>query len=159
MIRPTVDTDGAALKVWLSEKGILAYFPMCNEAEVVDSIRLWLSFISKNAAFTYEKDGEVAGMAVIYLQPFEKHKHIALFAIIVDPRFRGQGIGSKLIRHLEKAAKNDLGLVILHLEVYEGNPAYELYKRLGYKEYGKQKRFLRDAPDKYSTKVCMQKEL
>ena len=159
MIRPTIDEDGVALKDWLSEEGILAYFPMCNDSEVDESIRLWFSFSPKNSAFTYEKDGQPAGMAVIYLQPFEKHKHIALFAIIVDPRFRGEGIGSKLIRHLEKTGKNDLGLEILHLEVYEGNPAYDLYKRLGYKEYGKQKRFLREAPNKYSTKVCMQKEL
>ena len=159
MIRPTIEEDGVALKEWLSEEGILAYFPMCNASEVDDSIRLWLSFVPKHAAFTYEKDGQPVGMAVIYLQPFEKHKHIALFAIIVDPRYRGQGIGSKLIRHLEKTGKNELGLEILHLEVYEGNPAYDLYRRLGYKEYGKQKRFLREAPNKYSTKVCMQKEL
>ena len=158
MIRPSVDTDSEALKSWLGEKGILAYFPMCNEMEVDDSIRLWMSFAPKGAAYTYEKGGEVAGMAVIYLQPFAKLKHQALFAIIVSPKYRGQGIGTELLHHLEKSAAEDHGIELLHLEVYEDNPAYNLYKRLGFKEYTKQERFLREG-DKYFTKVCMEKEL
>ena len=159
MIRPTESCDASYLKRWLAEPGILKKFPMTNTREVEDSIRLWMSYIPKESAITASVDGNPVGMAVIYVQPFEKLRHQALFAIIVDPGFRGKGIGTVLLKEVEKIAKKKHGIELLHLEVYEGNPAYNLYKRLGYHEYGVQKGYLKEGPDEYSDKICMQKAL
>lgn len=158
-VRVAKESDIDCLKKWLEEPGILKYFPMNDSREVEDSAKLWLTYAAKQAAFTAVKDGKVVGMAVLYIQPFEKLKHQCLFAIVVDPEERGQGIGTTLLKEIEKIGKKKHGLEILHLEVYEKNPAFELYKRLGFKEYGRQKHFLKEDDGTYRTKVCMQKGL
>lgn len=159
MIRPTEPCDASYLKQWLSEPGILTKFPMTNIREVEDSIRLWMSYIPKQSAITASVDGNPVGMAVIYIQPFEKLRHQALFAIIVDPRFRGKGIGTVLLKEVEKMAQKRHGIELLHLEVYQDNPAYNLYKRLGFREYAVQKGYLKESPEQYADKICMQKRL
>ena len=84
--------------------------------------------------------------------------HQCLFAIIVDEKFRGKGIGAKLLRELMTLAKERFKLELLHLEVYQGNPAINLYKRLGFKEYGIHRRFMKDK-GRYLDKILMQKNL
>jgi ribosomal protein S18 acetylase RimI-like enzyme len=125
---------------------------------VDDSVRIWMGYIKMGASFTAEVDGKVAGMAVLYLQPYKKFSHHALFAIIVNEQFRNQGIGQKLIERLEKEARDKFHLEILHLEVYETNPAVRLYERMGFKEYGRHPRFIKE-DGKYVGKILMQKDL
>jgi putative acetyltransferase len=56
------------------------------------------------------------------------------------------------------AAKNQFKIEILHLEVYAGNPAIRLYERMGFKEFGRQPKFIK-MDGEYIDKVMMQKEL
>ena len=58
-----------------------------------------------------------------------------------------------------REAKNTFGIRLLHLEVYEGNPAANLYYRLGFRKYGEHKKFLKEANGSYGTKILMQMEL
>ena len=159
MVRVSKPEDANYLKRWLMEPGILDFFPVCDERELDDTIRLWMGYSQNGAALTIEVDGKCAGMAVLYLPPYEKLKHQCLFAIVVDKELRGQGVGTKLIKEVERIAKKKHGIELLHLEVYKGNPAYSLYKRLGYREYGRQLRFLKEGNKRYRDKIVMQKEL
>ena len=59
---------------------------------------------------------------------------------------------------MTKAAKNHFKIEILHLEVYQGNPAIRLYERLGFKEFGRQPKFIKIGGE-YLDKIMMQKEL
>jgi len=45
----------------------------------------------------------------------------------VDPNFQGKGIGKELISFVEKNKKR------VWLKVLKQNPAFEFYRRLGYK--------------------------
>lgn len=131
---------------------------MNDQREIDDSVRIWMGYIRLGASFTAEYEGEVAGMAVMYLQPFKKLSHHSLFAIIVNEKFRNLGIGKALIESFEKEAREKFHLDFLHLEVYEGNPARRLYERMGYKEYGRHPRFIK-VDGQYMCKILMQKGL
>jgi len=157
LVRNSSLTDAPHLKKWLEEPGVLRWFPMVNEREIDDAIRIWLSFMEQETALTIEVDGEVAGMAVLYLQKLDRLKHQTLFAIIMGEKFRGKGGGSHLYKALEKRAR-EKGVSLIHLEVYEGNPAHRLYERLGFTQYGTHPKFLKEQ-GKYVTKILMQKDL
>ena len=65
--------------------------------------------------------------------------HTAIFGIAVAKEFRDEGIGFNLAKQvINEAQKNIKGLRIIRLNVYEGNNnAIEMYKRLGFNEYGR----------------------
>jgi putative acetyltransferase len=71
---------------------------------------------------------------------------------------RGKGVGKELIAQLMQHLKEKFKIQILHLEVYEGNPAKYLYARAGFKEFGCQTRFIKE-DGKYIGKIFMQKYL
>ena len=158
-IRLANDSDRVYLQKWLAEKGILRWFPMEGEREVEDSINCWMSYVKQDAVFLATFDGVPCGIANLYLSSVEKLKHQSLFAIIVDQEYRGKGIGTAMLKDLMRRAKDEFKIEILHLEVYEGNPAKRLYERLGFVEYGFHPKFLKEQDGTYLGKHYMQKSL
>ncbi|MBS0628144.1 MAG: GNAT family N-acetyltransferase [Verrucomicrobia bacterium] len=151
--------DTVFLKNWLMDPKILFWFPMEGEKEVDDSIRTWMEYVGKGYGLTALWEGLPCGMATLYIQPFEKLAHTCLFSIIVAPDHRGRGIGTALLEDLMEFAKNTFHIEILHLEVYEGNPAKRLYERLGFTPFGRHASFTKEADGVYRAKICMQKKL
>ena len=158
VIRPSVESDGPLLASWIAKPDVLRWFPMSDQREIDDSVRIWMGYIRLGASFTAEYQGKPAGMAVLYLQPYKRLSHHALFAIIVDENHRNLGIGKALIQYFEKEAYEKFNIELLHLEVYDGNPAIRLYERLGFKEYGRHPRFIKEN-GKYVCKILMQKDI
>ncbi len=156
--RPTVAEDKKPLVRWLMEPGILRWFPMINEYEVEDAAKIWVNYRAIGSCITCLYDGIPCGIANLYVQPFQKLKHQCLFAIIISGNFRGKGIGTLLLQELQKLAKEKFHINLLHLEVYDGNPAIKLYQRNGFTIYGRHERFLKEA-DGYRDKLLMQKYL
>lgn len=158
LIREARSDDEPLLVSWLSQEGVLKWFPLTDLKEIEDAAKIWLSYSKQKAVLTAEYDGIPCAIANLYIQPFKKLSHQCLFAIIVDENFRGKGVGTKLIESLEILAKEQFGLKILHLEVYEENPAINLYRKLGFEEFGKQRRFIKENGC-YRSKIFMQKRL
>lgn len=157
-IRAAIESDQRYLVEWLLQPGVLDGFPLADAREVEDAARIWMSYASQGAVITALWDGVPCGIANLYLQPYKKLAHQCLFAIIVDEKYRGKGIGTKLIQELQRLGKEKFHLKFLHLEVYEGNPALHLYEKLGFKRYGMQRNFMKDQ-GKYINKILMQKYL
>ena len=157
-IRPAVPEEAPYLSQWLTDPDILRWFPMTDAREIDDAVRIWLSYSKYQACFTAYVDGIPVGMSTLYLQPYQKFAHQCLFAIIVDAKYRNRGIGKALLEHMFEAAKNQFKIEILHLEVYQGNPAIRLYERMGFHEFGRQPKFIKIDGD-YLDKIMMQKEL
>ena len=157
-IRLSEEKDIPYLAKFLMQPGVLPFFPMCNEKEVEDSSRIWISYRQFGCAYTGEYDGEVCGMTNLYLSPFTKAKKQTLFSIIISEEFRNKGIGGEMIDHLIDVAQNEHGIELLHLEVYEDNPAKRLYERKGFVKYGEHPNFLKE-PDGFRSKILMQKKL
>lgn len=52
----------------------------------------------------------------------------------VRPAHRGQGIGAEALAFFAEQARQ-LGVKVVHLEVNHGNPAIELYRRMGFEDH------------------------
>jgi ribosomal protein S18 acetylase RimI-like enzyme len=157
-VRLAEEADQKYLVEWLSQLGVLKWFPLTDLREIEDAARIWMSYAKQNAVLTALWNGVPCGIANLYIQPFKKLSHQCLFAIIVDEAYRGKGVGTQLLKGLIELAKNRFSIELLHLEVYEGNPAIGLYHKFGFTEYGKQKHFIKE-DGKYLSKVLMQKRL
>lgn len=154
-IRFTEFADAPMLKTWLLQPNVLRYFPMDDVREVEDAVRIWISYAKMKAGLTALHDEVPCGIANLYIQPYQKLSHQCLFSILVDEKFRGRGIGTQLIRALKILAKESFGIEILHLEVYEGNPAINLYRREGFKEFGYQSLFIKEK-ERFVGKIYME---
>ena len=157
-IRWAEESDQAYLIEWFLEPGVLERFPLTGLREIEDAARLWVSYYKQKATLTALWDGVPCGIATLYLQPYKKLAHQCLLAIIVSESYRGKGVGTRLLTELMTLAKERFQIELLHLEVYEGNPAMHLYERLGFREYGVQPRFTKD-DNRYLAKIVMQKPL
>ncbi len=143
-IRLSEEEDTKKLTKWFQDPKILLWFPMEGDKEIEDSVRIWLEYIKKGAALTALWNGEPCGMTVLYIQPFQRIAHTCLFSIIVQEDKRGLGVGTILLEELMSLAKKTFQIEILHLEVYDGNPAKRLYEKLGFIPFGVQECFTKE---------------
>ncbi len=150
--------DQQLLVQWLLQPGVLHWFPLNDLREVEDAARIWMSYMKYSSVLTALYEGVPCGNAVLYIQPYQKLAHQCLFAIIIDEKYRGRGIGTRLIEELVQLGKERFRLELLHLEVYEGNPAMHLYRKMGFVEYGVHPHFVKQE-GKYLSKILMQKLL
>jgi [ribosomal protein S18]-alanine N-acetyltransferase len=94
-----------------------------------------------------ERDGVVAGYALVLFRP--NSLAARLYSIAVAPDRAGSGIGPALLAAAEQAARNR-GCTHLRLEVHEQNRrAIELYRKCGYRRFGRLARYYQDDGDAY----------
>jgi len=158
MIEESILEDRELFKRLLLQPGVLEYFPMFDMREIDDAVRIWEIFARQKASLTAVKDGNRCGIAFLNLQGYKKLAHQCLLTIAVDEAFRNQGIGTELLRELCILAKEKFKLEMIHLEVYETNPAKRLYEREGFTEFGMHPEFIKE-PTRYINKIFMQKTL
>ncbi|MDP1879732.1 MAG: GNAT family N-acetyltransferase [Parachlamydiaceae bacterium] len=155
-VRYTLPSDGVYLKLWLMDEGTQKSFPMANEMEIDDAVNRWIAFSKFKCSLTVLVDNIPSGIATLYLQPYGKLAHQCEFGIIVDPNCRNLGIGSYLMNCLIHLAKTKFKIELLHLQVNGENQAMNLYKRFGFKEFGRQTSWLKEG-DRYGTRVFMER--
>ncbi|MDE3055448.1 MAG: GNAT family N-acetyltransferase [Verrucomicrobiota bacterium] len=159
MIRPAEADDERYLVEWLLEPGVLRWFPLADLREIEDAARIWMSYAKIQATLTAVYQGVPCGSATIYINSYKKLAHQALFGILVGSQWRGKGIGTELLSQLISLAQERFRLEVLHLEVYEGNPAIRLYQRFGFQQYGFQRHFAKESAEEYLGKIMMEKKL
>ncbi|MDB6081310.1 MAG: hypothetical protein JWO53_582 [Chlamydiia bacterium] len=157
-VRYTEASDADHLKNWLMDPAVSSWFPMADEAEIEDAVRRWISFSRVKSSITVELDGVPCGIATLYVQAYKKLIHQAEFGIIIGSDYRNKGIGTFLIKSLMKLAKEQFHLELLHLQVYAENPAIRLYKRMGFREFGKQSHWIKET-DRYVGRIFMERFL
>lgn len=143
-IRYTEPSDGSYLKEWLSSAGMLHWFPMSEGKELEDAIACWIGFARFQASLTATLDGVPCGMATLFLMPYRKVSHHALFKVIVDPKHQKKGIGGSLIKNVKHLAKQKFRLDFIHIEVFEGNPLLSLLHEYDFHEFARQERFVKE---------------
>lgn len=158
-IRYTEQSDGPYLQSWLMEPSTMRWFAMCDEMEVIDSVKRWIGFARYKCSLTATLNGEPVGLATLYLQPYRRLAHQSEFGIIVGKEARGHKVGEFLLTNLMDLAKNTFCIELLHLTVYGDNPAIRLYRRFGFQEFGRQTRWLRNLDGTYSQRIFMERTL
>jgi RimJ/RimL family protein N-acetyltransferase len=157
-IREATEQDFDVIKSWLLEKDILQWFPMESDKEVEDAARIWVYYARLKSCFIAEINSIPVGTILLNITNLEKIQHQCLISIIVSQNYRNQGIGTKLLNYVEKVAFEEFKIELLHLEVYENNPAKRLYEKVGYETYGLHPNFLKENGG-YKSKILMQKWL
>lgn len=159
-LRLSLPSAQSYLEELLSEPQILYAFPMLTPMEIKDAVIFWMAqAMEYRSAYTIFYQNKERGMVVCYMNPLSSLRHHAYLGIVIEKEFRGMGIGTEVLAQVESIAKNELGLKILFLEVYAGNPAYQLYLRSGFSEYGRHPNFLKEGPSLYRDKILMEKRL
>ena len=158
-IRYTDLSDGRYLKEWLMDPAVGRWFPIEDQPEVDDAVNRWIGFSRYKCSLTAIKDGKPCGLATLYLQPYKKLSHQCEFGIIVGNAHRGQGVGTVLLKNLMHLAKEKFRIELLHLQVYLENPAIRLYQRMGFTEFGKQDRWIKEKDGTYTGRLFMEKYL
>lgn len=143
-IRYTEAGDAKYLKKWLLQPGVSSGFPMDDEVEVEDAVNRWISFYRYRCSLTATVAGVPCGIATLYLQPYRRLAHQCEFGIVVGDDKRGKGIGSQLMSSMIQLAKDNFRIELLHLQVYADNPAVRLYKRFGFREFGRQTHWVKE---------------
>lgn len=158
-VRYTDLSDGKYLKQWLMDREVSRWFPMADEVEIEDAVQRWIGFSRYKCSLTAVKNGVPVGLTTLYLQPYKKLAHQCEFGIIVSNEHRGQGVGTVLLNNLIHLAKDTFRIELLHLQVYAENPAMRLYKRFGFKEFGRQNHWIKEEGGIYVGRVFMERFL
>jgi ribosomal-protein-alanine N-acetyltransferase len=104
------------------------------------SFRFELTDNPASRCWVAELDGNVVGMIVVWL--IVDDAHVATIAI--DPEYRRQGIGKRLLAHALRQMIRD-GARSSFLEVRESNlAAQEMYRKFGFEVTGRRRRYYRD---------------
>jgi RimJ/RimL family protein N-acetyltransferase len=156
-IRYTELSDTPHVRDWLMDPSVATWFPMADAIEIDDAANRWVSFARYRCSITAVMDGVPCGIATLYLQPYKKLAHQCEFGIIVAPGFRNKGIGSDLLKNLIHLAKEYFKIELLHLQVYAKNPAIHLYQRFGFREFGCQTHWIKEADGTYTARIFMEK--
>lgn len=157
-IRYTFVTDGTYLRQWLYQPDILKWFPVSTEKEIEDAIQCWIGFCRYSCSLTATIDHVPCAIGTLFLMPYRKVAHQALFKVVVDPKWQKKGIGEALIRNLKHLAKNYFHLDLIAIEVFEGNPILSLLKKQGFQEIFRQENFAK-AGSKSLARLYMEVQL
>ncbi len=89
------------------------------------------------------KNGKLIGDAFALRGIQRNHDKVA-FGISVSRKHRGKGLGKKLLQETIKLAKKKFKPKIIYLNVVAGNkPAHQLYKKLGFREIGRLRKWVK----------------
>ena len=143
-IRYTYVTDTSYLRQWLEMPQVQKWFPVSEEKEIEDAVQCWIGFSRYSCSLTAVLDGVPCGIATLFLMPYKKVAHHALFKVVVNPEYQRRGIGTSLVKNLKHLAKNYFRLDLIHTEVFEGNPLIHLLEAQGFQVYAKQDDYVKD---------------
>lgn len=82
-------------------------------------------------------DGRVVGLACLRLLPClcDPIPYAELTELIVDPRYRRQGVGQALVRRIEREAREQGAAALTLMSAWLNTEAHAFYHALGYRLY------------------------
>ncbi len=157
-LRYTYVTDLPYLKEWVETPETLHFFPMQEEKEIVDALQCWIGFSRYSCSLTAVIDGVPCGIGTLFLMPYRKLSHHCQIKMVVDPKWRKQGVGSSLLKNLKHLAKTQFRQELVHIEVFEGNPIIDLLKKYDFHEFARQEKFVKE-DGKYYARILLESYL
>jgi ribosomal protein S18 acetylase RimI-like enzyme len=112
------------------------YFGSLYESEVMLPLDAFASVLARDTVFAAYDDQTIIGIARLHGHDASKETHKAsIMGVFTKPDYRGQGVGSRLLRTLIDTAKTSFERLVLTVDA-ENAAAISLYKRLGFNVYG-----------------------
>lgn len=111
---------------------------------------------NRGLTLVVEFNNQVIGFLSFSRSPYMRLQHAGLFGMGIKPEFSNMGIGTKLLSHFIEWAKEQEGLEKICLDVFSNNErAISLYKRLGFREEGRQINQIRFKDGSYADIIFM----
>jgi ribosomal protein S18 acetylase RimI-like enzyme len=134
-------------------------FGLAYEEAIEKDDRWWQDYLAYDRIFGLKVNDKIIGIVGLYISKGIKKSHVAeITNVYLDPEFRGQKLGKKLIEEMAKIAKGR-SVEILKLTVLDNNiPALATYKNLGFEQIGILRKSMK-YKDKYLDEILMQKEI
>jgi len=135
------------------------YIEMIEPPPLEKVMEFQKKLIAKNGPDYYAiSENEVVGWCDVFPIENPRQSHRGNLGMGLLPKFRGQGIGTKLLDAVLSRAK-DFGLEKVELHVYTSNiPAIALYKKFGFEQEGLIKKY-RKLDEQYFDSLAMGKLL
>ncbi|HEB46879.1 MAG TPA: GNAT family N-acetyltransferase [Candidatus Pacearchaeota archaeon] len=86
---------------------------------------------SEGFCFYAQESDNVIGFVFCIIQVWDDGDHLFVEQTIIDPLYRNKGVGTSLIRKVEKTAK-EKGIKSIELMTTKKSSAYEFWKKRGY---------------------------
>lgn len=157
-IRYTYVTDITYLREWINHPDVVKWFPMSTEKEIEDAIQCWIGFCRWSCSLTATIHHVPCAIGTLFLMPYRKVAHQALFKVVVDPKWQKHGVGESMIKNLKHLAKNYFQLDLIAIEIFEGNPILSILKKQGFQEIFRQDNYVK-AQDKSLARIYMEVEV
>jgi ribosomal protein S18 acetylase RimI-like enzyme len=128
------------------------------KVESSKSVTLFADRLTASTVFGAFDGAEIVGIAALLINqgPKEAHKG-QLVGMYVRAKSRNRGIGQQLVEAIIESARGRVELIQLAV-VSDNLPARRLYSRLGFLEYGTEKKALKQ-DGRYYDEVLMAKDL
>ena len=128
------------------------------EAETAKPLTFFSERLGGSAAFGAFQDSELVGIAGLLIREGRKEAHKGLLVgMYVRPSARKAGVGRRLVETIVEFARQRVELIQLSV-VSDNEQARRLYGRLGFLEYGIEKKALKH-DRRYYDEVLMAKDL
>lgn len=154
-IRYTTVPDLSVLREWLKTPGMLHWYPPTDADELENFARIWIGFSRYNASLTAVFQNEPVGMGVLYLMPYRKVAHHAMFHVIVSPSYQNRGIGHSLVRNLKHLASQQFRLELLYAEIFDESKIISLLQNLDFRIFARQKNYIKEETS-YFPRILME---
>ena len=137
--REAVENDYAGICCLIkTEDELFMVYPNGHYPLTIDQVKK-LSQIRKELTVAVDEEGEVIGFANLY--NFERGKTAFIGNVVIDPGYRGKGLGKAIISHILEKAFGHYDLPEVQISVFsENTPALFLYSSFGFVPYGIEER-------------------
>ena len=149
-IRPFRTVDAKTIVTWarnpeefcMWSAGLLGDFPV-SEHKLLEAVSARENNTGYFPLTAFDEDGPVGFLTI--RTPGEDDRKVALGYVIIAPNKRNKGYGRQMLELSLKFAFELYGASEVSLDVFDCNKqAYNCYKRIGFKETGKQEVFKTD---------------
>jgi len=145
--------DLTFLEKWLKDPDNNKWFPFCEKKEIEESAKNWIGFSKYRASLTGIMQKQVCAIGTLFLMPYRKLAHHAMFYLIVDKNCRKKGIGHDMLKNLMNLAQNYFNLESIYTEVFEGCPMINLLKKNNFEQFAYQPMYVKENKDKYLARI------
>ena len=116
------------------------------------SFKRWLDY-GRSVLLVSDEGGVLSGYILVLRR--RGTRLARMYSLAVDPAFRGRGLAARLIEKAESEAR-DAGALYMRLEVARSNSgAIELYRKLGYVQFGLYRDYYEDHSDALRMQKCI----
>ena len=113
--------------------GVMSEYPYEENWTRTSAFKALKGYFQNSGGFCFyvQENGKIIGFIFCIVQAWDDGNHLFVEQTVIDPSYRDKGIGTSLIRKLEKIAR-EKGIKSIELMTTKKSSAYEFWKKRGY---------------------------